>query len=830
MFHGAESAPVSEENAEGSGVKRRPRKEEPSVVVDPSYLEEIKSAKRKREPEPSVVVDPSYLEEIKSAKRKPEDEISDARKELKFIDDSEKEIIARQEALRKELKKHGISSTVQIDAELAEMGPELRKESMGLKPEFRYRMKKIGLRLLGIERAPEVKKLLKKYVDIENEMNAEIHSRAEAERRLMQAEKEAHRLVTVSDRPEAGDVSENLQTIIALKNIREEIDDAIGEMTAMEELTESELSGEMFGDKKTNFARRIRALEEVGGGEAFDGALEEAEEALMRYVVRVHERQRAFEKQARTAGKGNARPLSVIVGRGESRHGSYGTPMGSARRIVKLAKQEQEDTRLHREASEKQEAAAMPEKVNKEVDVYRSVAWRKNLIDKINANEDARQAMHGVYEAFKHKVLEKLADEESFDFRTGSPDPALDYALNLFRYYAQRPDGKGYFYTPEKRKAAHEEIMDADALLGKNWDPEHFAARAVRALSSGKRTIESVKDRQQSEETVEVEEEKKEIKKAKGVPGVPPEVFKALDEDLKTEPVAIAYAYRLMHSPKGRAMWKEKLIDKIAKRVRAENMREIAERVYFALAEKRSNVIPFPNKSKAIGDNSFVVEGRVSGEDVTLPTPEDGVAWKRVQPFESEQEKEVARNEINGLLKNLEKNEEQEYKDILFKYGWSKNLSPADALLRLFELTVLARPGVRKRMMRADLDEAWGMLKVADQTNGQEPGSASTAPESLKNKTKGKWEGIAEIRARVRSVSGSTDRLSILDRATRGMKGRSLAERINALYRTYREAEDVGAKRDLFSRVNDARRALSLEAFETPKELVRMPKSGTSQS
>lgn len=476
-----------------------------------------RSKKRTKRETPTAVVE----EDVVMGELTPEDHIADARKTLKFIEDSEKEIAARQKKLQKELSKHGLKTPARVAEELSKIEDELREEATGTKPDFWGRIKSVGRRLAGMEPSSETKELLKKYVDLEQQMNAQIHARAEAEAQMVHAEKNAGRTrrsshvsqaqmrsltrqpnapledsgFSPSDIPamaktfmEAQEMhrgSKEVQVTLALKEIEEEIRGALGEMASMQELTETELNEEMFEEKKTNFAKRIRALEEQGKSEAFDEALEEAEEALMRYVMAVHQRRQTFIEEARTAGKGEARPASVVGIRSGRAGGAY-APKTSDRRIVSMSRMETADSREERVAAERRDAAAAPERVNKEVEMYRSVKWRKNLIDRVNTDENARRAMHGVYEAFKHRMLEKLANEEEVDFRTGSPDPALDYALNLYRKYARRTDGKGYVYDLKIRHAAHEELEEIESVLGKNWDKNGWAAQAVRAVSQGK--------------------------------------------------------------------------------------------------------------------------------------------------------------------------------------------------------------------------------------------------------------------------------------------------------------------------------------------------------
>ncbi len=444
----------------------------------------------------------------------PEDKIADARKAMQFIDDAEKEVAARQRKLQKELASHGLKTPGRIAEELNKIEEELRAEATGAKPTFWGRMKSIGRRLGGYEPSHAVKELLKKWVDLETEMNGYLRERADAQALLDAAEREAGRerpprlrgaaggretqaglrggvaeisaggtfegfADTFLEMPEAMRGKKELKAAMAMRKIQEEIEVALADVEAYRDLSETALTGE----QSSNFAKRIRALEAAGGGEAFHEALEDAEEALMRYVLRVKEKKEKFEQEAKAVTPDLVRPRSVIEMRPGEKGGAYvpGTP---TRRGVRLS--EMERTVQDRAVAERREAERAPERVNKEVEVYRSVKWRKNLIDKINADSEARRAMHGVYEAFKHRMLEKLANEEEVDFRTGSPDPALDYALNLYRKYARRPDGKGYVYDLKIRHAAHEELEDIERVLGKNWDRDGWAARAVRAVSRGK--------------------------------------------------------------------------------------------------------------------------------------------------------------------------------------------------------------------------------------------------------------------------------------------------------------------------------------------------------
>ncbi len=436
----------------------------------------------------------------------PEDKIADARKTMQFIDDAEKEVAARQKKLQKELAKHGLKTPARIAEELNKIEEELRAEATGVKPTLWGRMKSIGRRLGGYEPSHAAKGLLKKWVELETEMNGYLRERADAQALLDAAEREAGRerpprlrgaaggretqaglrggvaeisaggtfegfADTFLEMPEAMRGKRELKVAMAMRKIQEEIEVALADVEAYRDLSETALTGE----QSSNFAKRIRALEAADGGEAFHEALEDAEEALMRYVLRVKEKKEKFEQETKAVTPDLVRPRSVIEMRPGEKGGAYvpGTP---ERRVVSLS----------RAAAERREAAEAPERVNKEVEMYRSVKWRKNLIDRINTDPEARRAMHGVYEAFKQRMLEKLANEEDVNFRTGSPDPALDYALNLYRKYARRADGKGYVYDLKIRHAAHEELEDIEHVLGKKWDKDGWAAQAVRAVSRGK--------------------------------------------------------------------------------------------------------------------------------------------------------------------------------------------------------------------------------------------------------------------------------------------------------------------------------------------------------
>ncbi len=658
----------------------------------------------------------------------PEDQIADARKTLKFIEDTEKEIAARQKNLQKELGKHGLKTPERIIEELSKIEDELREEATGTKPDFWGRVRSVGRRLAGMEPSAETKELLKKYVDLEQQMNAQIHARAEAEAHMVQAEKQAGRTrrsyrmsqaqmrsltrqpneplgdsgfspsdisamaKTFTEAPEMLRGKKELQVTLALKEIEEEIRSALGDMESMQELTETELSEEMFEEKKTNFAKRIRALEEQGKSEAFDEALEEAEEALMRYVMAVHQRRQAFFEEARTAGKGEARPASVISIRSGRAGGVYapGTP---DRRAVSMSRMETADSRKERAAAEKREAAEAPERVNKEVEMYRSVKWRKNLIDRINTDESVRRTLHGVYEAFKHRMLEKLANEEEVDFRTGSPDPALDYALDLYRKYARRADGKGYVYDLKIRHAAHEGLEEIEHVLGKNWDVAGWAAQAVRAISRGKIEL-PVEDSYEEFRAIEAEEEEE----AEPIPLTRMKRARSEEELEQVEELEIPIT---IEEPITAAEALEQDTLKV------DAVSEDADGEYAEVTEAELSPVELAEVEAAAAEEGL----QTGGKDKPKRVP----AWERGKPFESPEQEAEMLEQVKALmlLASRDRKGYARLKEVLGESKTAQSSSLAEAMIALYKTWVTARPGARKRAAQRNLEEAARLIGLS---------------------------------------------------------------------------------------------------------------------
>lgn len=771
----------------------------------------------------------------------PEDKIADARKAMKFVDDAEREVAARQKKLQKELAKHGLKTPARIAEELGKIEEELRAEATGAKPTFWNRVQSLGRRLAGSEPSHATKELLKKWVELESEMNGYIHQRAEAQALIERAETEAGRVRvprmrgsvgareiqrglrggsanvsagsslegfadTFIEAPEMRRGAKEVQVTLALKGIEEDIRRSLGEMESMQELTETELSEEMFEEKKSQFAKRIRALEREGKSEAFNEALEEAEEALMRYVMAVHARRQAFVEEARAAGKGEARPRSVIGVRAGEKGGAYapGTP---ERRVVSMARMETADTRERAAAAERREVAEAPERVNREVEMYRSTKERKNLIDKINTDPEARKAMHGVYEAFKHRMLEKLANEEEVDFRTGSPDPALDYALNLYRKYARRADGKGYVYDLKIRHAAHGELEDIERVLGKNWDKDGWAARAVRAISRGKielptestyeefRAIEPEEDAEPIPLTrlkrARSEEELEEVEELDIPVTVEAPITEAAAQTAEEIPIDVEAPV----SVKERPVVSAEAAEQEALAEASERQRKIDEEAEQAFEASLGGFRP---ASEVLSEAAKAEEASKRREP----------AWERGRPFDSPEQEAAIREEIQGLMSAALQNEEKMLElQYLSKYKPTKDSSLADAMISLYMNAVTARPGVRKRGLRRELEHAWEILRRETVT----PEAVEPSEEEAR---------LTKIRKRINGIRKNKARMSSLEQALGGVKGDTLANRVNALFKEF-EAAQGAQKEALLERLNAAREALGLRDWEEKKSKGR---------
>lgn len=568
----------------------------------------------------------------------PEDRVADARKNIDYMNGYEQEIAARQKALQAELKKHGIRDTVQIHAELETISPELRESSIGIKPDLRYRMSRLFRNLMGRERSAEVKELLQKFAELENEMNEQLHKRREAEAELVAAHAAAGhdlrpRKVTMAqarrslrvlgaDREtvsgsgrggsgidlspvlealpatpdqlhveqeleslkhiEEGSVQKELAAIRALKTIEEEIQNSMIDFSGRKEAVGME-DVDLYQSRMEDLHLRLRNLEiSSGKSPAALEALQNAEAAYAQYRRMINQALSSLTQQAREAGKGE-RIESVMTIRG-GREGNYGTSKAD-RRVVQLHRMGTEDKKEQAAAQERREAEALRERVNKEVQVYRSEKWRKDLIDTINQNEAARAQMHALYDAFKARASELHAEGAELGPLQTSPDPALDYALNLYRLHAKKKNGQ-LFYDDEIRESAAEALSAAEVALGKGWDAAAYEQRLKEALSekTGVEKASSVAEAEAEAETP--------VENAQVIPGVPSELYVGLAEDLKTEPQAIAFAYRLLNREEVKSLTKPFAVRQIMRRMKVRDEGK-AERLYEAmLSSQEAEPIP----------------------------------------------------------------------------------------------------------------------------------------------------------------------------------------------------------------------------------------------
>lgn len=605
----------------------------------------------------SAEVVPATEEALVSGELTPEDRVADARKSIDFMNAYEQEIAARQKVVRAELKKHGIKDAAQIDDVLSEMSPELRERSIGLDPGIWYKIRKMARNLAGMERPPEVKELLQKYAELENEMNEQLHKRREAEAELAAAHaaagstpsrrtiSRAHMRslerralggsqggVGVDMSPvmnalpgtpnqmhvaqeleslkmiEQGSLQKELAAVRAMKMMEEEIQDAMLNITRRRDNEIDLGDAQLYKDKFEGLYQRVRALkDELGDSKEGDEALHNAEAALAKYNELIDRRlssQRAlseqFSQSVRAADEqskrereaGRAQPMSVIGQRG-GEYGSYGASKAD-RRTVRLGKQETSDSFERRKAQELREAEELREKVNKEVQNYRSIKWRKELIDSINQNEDVRAAMHSLYDSFKARASELQNAGADLGQLQTSPDPALDYALNLYRLHATKKDG-GYVYGDQLRDAAAGALIEAEEALGKEWDANGHEQRFKAALVREKTTGSALETA--TEIDVEVEAP------VQGVAGVPSELVASLPPEMRTEAKAIAFAYRTLNRDERGSFTKPWVVKQIMRRMESPDESK-AERLYEAfLPQQETESAPLAHLKRSMSEH-----------------------------------------------------------------------------------------------------------------------------------------------------------------------------------------------------------------------------------
>ncbi|HVM90534.1 MAG TPA: hypothetical protein VMU11_01385, partial [Verrucomicrobiae bacterium] len=514
----AESTPMERPGASApdeSGVRKKPKAPaEPSVLIDPEYLTEVekKATSRYEEREKlmeeaadikqrqkemggvwggeAYFVEEDRLKEIEKAlgiKRKPKKpEVAETGSvlvpsekdldalELKKLEKQRKDMEKERAAYLEKFSRYGMNDVASIEAELAELSPELREKVSGQKPGFGYRMRQFGRRLMGQELPLDVKVDLEKYHELENRINANTRAQAEVSNRntrggsieLSLAGRIYHPSRAKLEeqevaRPTRKQKQELKKQIAEVKEMKEElaprvvweaaadIEGAIKNLEAVGDDMEVLEDEADYAAKQNEFAARVRAMESQGSGKEYDEALQAAEDALARYAVALNRRLTRVRKQAAEAGPGEARPESVISMRA-GRTGTYGTGR-EARRTVELSRMEKPETRER-----------LPvETVNRDVEMYRTVEWRKKIIDIVNADEAWRTFMHSAYEDATARL--RQIEEAGFDMKQfNSPDPALDYVLDLFVAHAQ---GAKADYTESARATAREGIKRIDQML-----------------------------------------------------------------------------------------------------------------------------------------------------------------------------------------------------------------------------------------------------------------------------------------------------------------------------------------------------------------------------
>lgn len=604
----------------------------------------------------------------------PEDRVADARKAIDFMNAYEQEIAARQKAVRAELKKLGIKDAAQIDAEMEVISPELRQKAIGLDPGLWYKMKRMGRNLMGMERPPEIKGLLEKYAQLENEMNEQLHKRREAEAELMAAHAAAgttpmRRMISSAqmrslDRRvnitspenegvgldmsavgellpktpgqlhveqeleslghiEQGSLQKELAAVRALRTLEEEIQDSMLNFAGRKQSLDAE-DVKMYKEKLEDLHSRLRNLDQSAGKspEAIS-ALQNVEGAYAQYRRLVNQATAEYEsgqaaaraafdesmkaadaqsKREREAGR--SQPMSVI-GRREGEYGSYGASK-QGRRVVNLGKMETTDTYDRRKSQEQREAEELREKVNKEVQSYRSIKWRKELIDSINQNENVRSVMHSLYDSFKARAIALQNEGADLGPLQTSPDPALDYALNLYRLHATKENGK-YVYGDQLRDAAAAALIDAEEVLGDGWDGAGFDQRMQKAIRGA--TLEKAED----EEVTEIEIE--------NFPGSE-ELYAKLPADLKEEPEALNFAYRFLNRDEVGSFTREFAVRQIMKRMVVPDKSQ-AERMYEALRpEEEAAPIPLTRVKRARSEAEVQKEEELD-IPITVEMPEE---------------------------------------------------------------------------------------------------------------------------------------------------------------------------------------------------------------
>ena len=351
--------------------------------------------------------------------------------------------------------------------------------------------KELMMLVQGYQRKMKEAEALRKELGMDVRPEASLRVTAAKARRAAEEEEEQRFFAEKKPVEQQQQESKDMLKVRGVWEAAADIEDAIKNFEAVKDDMDVLADEAMFHEKQNEFAKRVRALESQGSGTEYDEALQAAEDALARYAVALNRRISRIRKEAATAGAGNARPQSVITTRA-GRMGSYGTSEQPSRRV---------------EMSRMSESAPKTELVNKEVGMYRSVEWRKNLLDKINADENWRAFMHGVYEDVSARLKQLSEGGHVYLETLNTPDAALDYALALFRGHARNGKTGDFIRTESDRLMAQEEVKHWDAVFG--WGERYKVKdeESAEPLKQEKRSRRGRELRAIEEEVEPIEEE-----------------------------------------------------------------------------------------------------------------------------------------------------------------------------------------------------------------------------------------------------------------------------------------------------------------------------------
>ncbi|MEI7511950.1 MAG: hypothetical protein WCK01_00615 [Candidatus Uhrbacteria bacterium] len=500
-------------------------------------------------------------------------------------------------------------------------------------------------------------------------------------------------------------VVEKVQPTHEVMGVASEIEAAIASLGDMKEDMDVLIAEDVLEAKQNEFAKRLRALESEGSSEEYDAALQTAEDALARYAVALNRRLSSVRKDIAEAGPGEARPDSVIGMRAGSA-GSYGTGRES-RRTVELSR----NSRV-----ERQEVAAKTELVNKEVGMYRSAEWRKDLIDRINADDAWREFMHGAYEDVTAQ-LKKMSRAGHDLAELNSPDAALDYSLALFRGHARNAGDQKFLFSGSDRKMAQAEVSRLDSIMG--WG-ERYKVKEEPEIELSEKDIEFLDE-------PKAEEAKSELRSEEQAESGPV----AIEEEVHFQEKAVERAYQLLNREEAKNFSRAWVVDQVAKRVEAGSKKEkheIASALYDEVLAKvqlerepeielSENDIEFVNEEKKnepeVVYSAATPEKETENEMAVAEEVKEETSKKekrvRVQPFESQAEVKVFEHEFAKVLKAIKNKDEKRIalETILGPYRKAKKGETlVDAFKVLYANYLTAREdGVRKAFLKGRLEE-----------------------------------------------------------------------------------------------------------------------------